>query len=179
MNGDGNLDIVAADSTDYAVCVLLGAGNGTFSGRRDYGAGRNLSGLAIGNLDGESPPDIVAVTVEANPIVTVLRNRYTVSAVETVPMPPRLSLMQNRPNPFNPSTWIKFSLQRAGHAQLRIFDLGGRLVRTLIDQDLPEGANTVGWDGRNRRGVSVASGVYFYQLEANGTKIGRRMVLAR
>jgi len=179
MNGDGKLDIVAADSSDYAVCVLLGAGNGTFSNRRDYGAGRHLPGLAVGNLDGNSLPDIVVVTAELNPTVNVLLNRYTISAVQNAPVPPRLLLMPNRPNPFNPSTTINFSLRRAGHARLRVFDIGGRFVRTLIDQDLPEGSNAIGWDGRNRLAVSVASGVYFYQLEADGTKVARRMVLAR
>lgn len=88
-------------------------------------------------------------------------------------------LEQNVPNPFNPSTRIAFTLLRDARATLRVFDAGGRLVVTLLDQDLPAGRHTVAWDGLDGRRQRVATGVYFYQLR-NGAEIQtRNMVLLK
>ncbi|MBN2172335.1 MAG: T9SS type A sorting domain-containing protein [Candidatus Krumholzibacteriota bacterium] len=88
-------------------------------------------------------------------------------------------LWQNVPNPFNPATIIDFELPRAGAARLRIFDVAGRLVRTLASGELPAGRHRVRWDGRDGAGKYVASGIYFFRLEAGGHDVTRRMVLVR
>ncbi len=88
-------------------------------------------------------------------------------------------LQQNHPNPFNPSTEVAFSLDRGGPATLRIFDARGRLVHTLVDGDLPAGRHTVTWSGDDSRGRPVASGVYFYRLEAGDQRAERRMILVK
>ncbi|MGE5188758.1 MAG: FG-GAP-like repeat-containing protein, partial [Gemmatimonadota bacterium] len=93
--------------------------------------------------------------------------------------PPVNTLLQNAPNPFNPATTIRFSLARAGHLRLRVFDPAGRLVATLIDGQRPAGAQRALWDGRDARGHRVASGVYFYQLTAPGFVRTRSMVLLK
>jgi flagellar hook assembly protein FlgD len=62
---------------------------------------------------------------------------------------------------------------------LRVYDVSGRLVRTLVDGRQPEGVATATWDGRNDGGGRVASGVYFYRLEAGDTRATRRMVLLK
>ena len=91
--------------------------------------------------------------------------------------PQNFMLAQNYPNPFNPSTVIRFSLPLAGHARLAIYDVLGRRLRTLVDGMQPAGAQQVTWDGRNEAGASVASGVYFYRLEANGLSQTRKLTL--
>jgi hypothetical protein len=91
----------------------------------------------------------------------------------------RAALLQNRPNPFNPSTAIPFVLPEAGRVRLRVFDLEGRLVRTLVDGVRPAGRQEVRWDGRDDRGRPVSSGVYLVRLEAAGEKLSRKMVLLR
>jgi hypothetical protein len=88
-------------------------------------------------------------------------------------------LLQNRPNPFNPGTFIGFGLPVAAHARLSIFAMDGRRVRTLVDTDRPEGYNQVFWDGTNDAGTIVASGVYFYTLEAGTTRVTKRMTLSK
>lgn len=89
-------------------------------------------------------------------------------------------LAQNVPNPFNPSTTIAYSLSGAGSVRLRIYDVAGRQVRTLLDeQRSPAGQAEVVWDGRNDRGAAVASGVYFYRLEAGSFVSTRKMVLLK
>ncbi|MBD3219987.1 T9SS type A sorting domain-containing protein [bacterium] len=89
------------------------------------------------------------------------------------------ALAQNHPNPFNPVTTVSFSLDRAGPAALRVFDTRGRLVRTLVSEDLPAGAHEVTWRGDDEGGRPVASGVYFYRLEAGDQQASRRMLLVK
>jgi len=86
-------------------------------------------------------------------------------------LPEVFSLSQNYPNPFNPSTTIKFQLPEkngtsAVRTVLRIYDILGRLVRTLVDEDLAPGFYTKSWDGLNETGVRISTGVYFYSITA-------------
>jgi hypothetical protein len=85
----------------------------------------------------------------------------------------------NYPNPFNPSTTIKYSMPNAGHLKLSIYNVRGHLVKTLIDGVRPAGADqTVVWDGTDERGSSAASGVYFYEARAMGdVRIGKTTLL--
>lgn len=87
------------------------------------------------------------------------------------------ALRQNVPNPFNPSTRISFALAREGTASLRVFDVAGRLVTTLVDRMLPAGEHAVTWQGRNDRGEPVSSGIYFYRLRTEDAVESRSMVL--
>ena len=88
-------------------------------------------------------------------------------------------LGQNSPNPFNPTTRISFSLEQAGPASLKVYDAAGRLVKTLVQGSLPWGENQVNWNGNDESGKPVASGIYFYRLEADGKSMGKRMVLLK
>ena len=93
--------------------------------------------------------------------------------------PPEARLRQNRPNPFNPTTRIGFELGATGPVRLDIFDLQGRLVRTLVDARLPAGAHEVAWDGERGDGGPAASGVYLYRLTVPGAVHSRKMILQR
>lgn len=92
---------------------------------------------------------------------------------------PAAVLHPNVPNPFNPSTTISYELPAATPVSLRIYDVAGRLVRTLAGGVAPAGAHTRQWDGRDDRGAAVASGVYILRLEAGGTALTRKMVLLK
>jgi subtilisin family serine protease len=89
------------------------------------------------------------------------------------------ALFQNVPNPFNPTTWIKFELPSASRAQLEVFSVDGRRVRTLLDQPLPAGRYRLVWDGRNDQSRPVASGVYLYRIRAGSYVSSRRMLLLK
>lgn len=97
------------------------------------------------------------------------------------PVVPRVAfgLEQNHPNPFNPSTQVSFTLERAGRASLRVYDTRGRLVRTLVSARLEAGAHTAVWNGDDERGQPVPSGVYLYRLESSGETVERRMTLVK
>jgi hypothetical protein len=87
---------------------------------------------------------------------------------------PPVSLEQNAPNPFNPSTVIRFSLREADLVDLRVFDVTGREVDRLLHEHLAEGPHTVTW-----RPDNLPSGVYFYVMRTNGIKLTRKAVLLR
>lgn len=93
------------------------------------------------------------------------------------PAPERVRLHQNHPNPFNPSTRIAFELDAPARVELRIYDAGGRLVRTLLGATLEAGGHTVAWDGRDDRGAAVGSGVYYLRMQTPGHHATRKMVL--
>jgi hypothetical protein len=84
-----------------------------------------------------------------------------------------------RPNPARDGVTIPFALARPTGATLRICDLAGRVVRTLVAGDLAAGGHTARWDGRTARGVAAAPGIYFYELQAGGEQSVKRLVLLR
>ena len=109
-----------------------------------------------------------------------LRPTPLTSVNERVGPPSAFVLLQNYPNPFNPSTTIGFSVSQSGSALLEIYDLTGRHVRTLLSGDVAAGNHSVQWDGRDERGSSVGSGVYFYRLRLGSNfESARKMVLMR
>lgn len=93
--------------------------------------------------------------------------------------PIAFALNQNYPNPFNPSTVISFSLAEKGQANISVFDLLGRHVKTLAAREMSSGAHEVIWNGSDDAGREVASGVYLYKLNASGQSQVRRMTLLR
>jgi hypothetical protein len=88
-------------------------------------------------------------------------------------------LLQNVPNPFNPTTEIAYELVADCRVRLEVFDVGGEKVATLVDGHRHEGKSVVHWDGRNERGNQLSSGVYFYRLQAAGVVVTRKMVLLK
>lgn len=81
-------------------------------------------------------------------------------------VPSEFALEQNYPNPFNPTTTIRFALPKDASVSLKIYDVLGREVRTLINSDVAAGTNTIEWNGKNNTGAQVASGMYIYRIEA-------------
>lgn len=99
--------------------------------------------------------------------------------VTSTPRGARLALDQNAPNPFNPNTTIAFSLPRQGAVTLQVFDVRGRLVRTLVDESRGAGEHRVVWDGTDDGGRAAASGVYLYRLNADGQVLQNKMTLVK
>jgi alkaline phosphatase len=91
----------------------------------------------------------------------------------------QLALDQNYPNPFNPTTTIDFALPRNETVRLDIFDVQGRLVRTLVDGQLAQGAHSVVWTGETNGGGRAASGTYVYRLTTDSRVLSRSMVLVK
>ncbi len=91
-----------------------------------------------------------------------------------------MTLYAPRPNPFNPFTTLRFDLPQEGRASLRVYDMRGRLVRTLVGAEvMPAGSRVVTWDGVGDDGRPVGSGVYLVALEALGARQTQRAVVVR
>jgi len=98
------------------------------------------------------------------------------SSGTTIEIPKEYFLMQNFPNPFNPATKIAYGIPEATHVSIRIFNLLGQHVRTLIDQKQPAGTYQLVWDGKNESGEHLTSGLYFYQIKTESFIQTRKMV---
>ncbi|MDI6402864.1 T9SS type A sorting domain-containing protein, partial [Balneolaceae bacterium ANBcel3] len=109
-------------------------------------------------------------------------NHVTVDAVKMTPssaegdqqLAQEMILEQNYPNPFNPETVIQYSIPAESHVSLRVYDITGRLVETLVDQRMRAGSHSVAFSARN-----LAGGVYFYRLESGGMAQTRQMTLVK
>jgi hypothetical protein len=93
--------------------------------------------------------------------------------------PKSTKLAQNFPNPFNPSTTIKFDLKDKGMVTLKVYNVAGQLVRTLVNGVRDANTYTVTWDGTNDRGGAVASGIYFYKMDTKDFSQTKKMVMLR
>jgi hypothetical protein len=83
------------------------------------------------------------------------------------------------PNPFNPVTTIDYTMPRAGHLSIKVFDLKGRLVKILLDEQVVAGKGAVSWSGKDEQGAEVSSGVYFYRVQGPDRAIVEKMALIK
>jgi subtilisin family serine protease len=94
-------------------------------------------------------------------------------------LPSAFELQQNFPNPFNPETVIRYTLQRAGQVSVAVYNLLGRQIAALVDETQNAGTHSIIWDGRDDDGKLVASGVYFYRLRAGDIAQTKKMILLK
>lgn len=93
--------------------------------------------------------------------------------------PSDYSLGNNYPNPFNPTTTIHFTLLKTGHVNLTIYNMLGQKVRTLVDNEISAGTQSVVWDGKDNAGNVVPSGIYLYQMNAGTFTASKKMMLLK
>ena len=94
-------------------------------------------------------------------------------------IPEEFALRQNYPNPFNPETTIRFDLPEALHVSLVIYDITGREIAKLVDKNKPIGYHSIIWDGQDKHGNQVSSGVYLYRIQVGNYIQTKKMVLLR
>ncbi len=121
---------------------------------------------------------VLSYFMYGDPCLLLRHPTYACDVPET-PMPEyRLELRQNSPNPMhNNGTTIRFGLAETGPVQILVYDVGGRLVRTLVNGELAPGNYNVNWRGNTDDGRIASAGVYFCQMTAGGQKFNRKMIL--
>ena len=148
-----------------------------------------------GELGGDQAPDNISATVpELDNFVTLTvdgngdglpdESNHPVGVGDVVPAAGGgLALLGNVPNPFNPTTTIRFVIPgvsgEAHHARVDVYDIGGRRVTTLVDRPLPAGERSITWNGTAENGLPVSSGLYFVRLRSEGEEQTRKMTLIR
>jgi len=136
--------------------------------------------LQLRNQAGEIVSDSLHYTVTSDAI----RQAFMPLTLKNVEIPRQSLLLPNYPNPFNPETWIPYQIRESADVMIRIYNAKGQLVRTL---DLGQRAagfylghtRAAHWDGHNDAGEKVASGIYFYQLQAGDFSATRRMLVLK
>ena len=129
-------------------------------------------------LQNNGTNDPTSVTFDNFSLVADTIDCPLATAVDTPPAGPSPTLTAY-PNPFNPSTTIAVELPVEVHLELRVYDIGGRLVRVLLDERRDAGYSEVRWDGRDDRGAPAASGVYFVRLRAGADTAQKKIVLLK
>jgi hypothetical protein len=110
----------------------------------------------------------------------VIAKPANATGVRDTPAPDTFALRANVPNPFNPATTIDYDVRRGGaNVMITIFDVNGRLVRTLVDEHRAAGRYQAHWNGLDDHGSPAASGVYFYRMQAGTFTQTRKMVLLK
>jgi len=99
--------------------------------------------------------------------------------ISIIMVPTELTLAENYPNPFNPTTTIRFGLPEAQHVLINVYSIKGELVTTLINDYLSEGYHQVIWDGTNSQGSKVGSGIYIYEMRTKNKRLIKRMLLVK
>lgn len=94
-------------------------------------------------------------------------------------LPEKFALNQNYPNPFNPTTVMRFALPEDSWVKVEVFNILGQKITTLVDEYLSAGYKETGWDGTDSRGNDVASGIYFYKINARNFTDIKKMVLLK
>jgi hypothetical protein len=131
------------------------------------------SGLPLAPLSSATQDDVLPVEEDNFSTDPVVAEKAAGSA-----LPTEFALRGSYPNPFNASTQISFALPQAGSVRLEIYNILGQPVRTLLDGDQPAGERSVLWDGTDRNGRVLSSGIYFYKISFGGqVKVGRMNLL--
>jgi hypothetical protein len=141
-----------------------------FIGENPFYLRFNLKSDSYVNDDGWYIDDISIVVYRDSIISSIEPQKLTVNKFE---------LYQNSPNPFNPTTQIRFGLANAGVVEIKIFDSLGKEVRTLLNHTKPAGQHVLLWNGKNNNGELAASGVYFYTMKSGDFMSGKKLLLLR
>jgi hypothetical protein len=182
---DGDVDFAISKRAygDAAYAVVLNNGDATFASAYTVYVGPDPRGMTCGDFDFDTDLDI-AVAIEGDDKVAVTSNNLnpTTSVADQEPEVgiTGLKLHYTHPNPFGAMTRIAYDLPGPARVSIRVYDVSGRVIRTLRDGASHDaGQHAVNWNGRDGSGQRVAPGVYFCRIEADGTALTRRMVLLR
>jgi hypothetical protein len=129
------------------------------------------------NLVDPSSGIALAMNLRIRGMVTSVAGLVSVSTQDLVPQ--TFELSQNYPNPFNPTTTIRYSIPVQGRVRLRVFDLVGREVASLVDEEEVAGSYLINWRGTDNYGRPLASGVYFYKLDNSGQQTTMKLILLK
>jgi hypothetical protein len=179
IDGDGDLELVTS-------CYMAGKWNifqntgGVFGNKKTLPTGAPSAAAGscavLHDRDNDGDLDISGLD-EINDYIFLFENTGTTTNVP--PALPTTMLLQNHPNPFNPSTSIRFELSHNSDVTITVYDAAGAYVSTIASGRYARGAHDVVWNGTDAKGARVGSGVYFYRLVSSGGTLTRKMVLLK
>jgi len=138
----------------------------------------SIGNIVVDKIVGRPVDGYVAIATHGNGMYSA-NFANEILAVDESNIPNAFELAQNYPNPFNPSTKIPFNLLEPGLVTVKVFDLMGRELDILFNGKKPSGVNQVNWNGKDRFGKALPSGVYIYQIETDGMVQSKKMHLLK
>lgn len=176
IDGDGDLEIVTSNYGGGTWTLYENTG-ATFSNPRTLPASSAGSCAVLHDRDNDGDLDLTGLD-EIDDWLYLFDNQLPPTSA-TPPARAAVLSLENTPNPFNPSTTIRFELARDADALLVVYDASGARVTTLHAGRLPAGTHEARWNGTDARGERVSSGVYFCRLAAGGDVLTRKLVLLK
>ncbi|MFC1544568.1 T9SS type A sorting domain-containing protein [Gemmatimonadota bacterium] len=172
------VSVVTGNNTEDGVytIVLINVEGGQIV--KGSGAILNIQISAVGDkFDGVGEVSLLNAEFEQEVAAEISREVLSPKAL----LPKAFALSQNYPNPFNPSTTIAYEIPEGDNVQvqLKVYNMRGQLVRTLVDESRSEGSYQIQWDGSDNYGRRVSSGVYFYRIKAGEFSKTRKMVILK
>jgi len=185
FDSDGDSDLVVSNMNSHTISIYENNA-GVFTYNADYNVGRGPRMVLPIDIDGDLNDDLVICSC-FDGMITVMLNRMTLPPLPTdiedngdmTIIPDEYILQANYPNPFNPSTMIKYALPERAHVTISVYNILGRKVATLVDDTKAAGEYVATWDGRDSENREVASGLYLYQIKAGNITESRKMLLLK
>jgi hypothetical protein len=186
--GDGTL--IASVVEPYSAWIVHWPKDGTFHGGTDYYAADARLWFGCGTRESTATPAVpehVWGTENLTPdgekmfLNAVDFMLGKVNSVSDIPqtIPSEFELAQNYPNPFNPSTTINFSIPKTENVTLKVFNVLGEEIATLVDGSFQPGTHSATWNGLDAAGNTVVSGVYLYRLQSESQTLTKKMILVK
>jgi hypothetical protein len=171
--------------TDLGTIYLVGTSTGLYSSVKLNGTSTvwaqegptTIGNVVVDMIDSRTTDDLVVVATHGN-------GMYSSNVLVSIKENPEnivsdFQLRQNYPNPFNPNTTIEYKIAESAPVTLKIYNIQGKEIATLVNSDHTPGNYSVSWNGQDRFGQPVASGTYIYQLKAGKHQVSKQMVLMR
>jgi hypothetical protein len=193
IDGDGDLEVVTSNFVTADFTLYENDGTGNFINRRNFEADSAGSCTVLHDRDNDGDMDMTGID-EMDDLLILFTNDNFVNVEDEEITPKDFMLHQNYPNPFNPTTKIKFSIptsplnpspyQGEGHRErlitLKVYDILGNELATLVNEVLPAGDYEIEFDARATHPIALTSGIYFYQLKAGESFIDvKKMILMK
>ena len=124
-----------------------------------------------GTIDTISVVDINKIYFELSPVNINERKMPNIAG--------SFKLLANYPNPFNPSTIIQYVIPKTGTVEINIYDIRGKLIRTIVNQNQTDGLHKAYWDGRDEAGKKAASGIFVYTVKFEKICLSKKMILLK
>lgn len=200
-DGDGSLNIYLAGHYDEAVydweygggdpmdpnnyvekAIFMDDTTDNFTPGNDQGRVR-VAKLFTGDIDNDGSGDIVFTSASFaadKPHLYMIEHSGILGASEENPsIPNKISISQNYPNPFNPETRFQYNIPVDGIVSIKVYDILGKKIKTLVNQWKSAGVHNEIWSGQNDNNQMVSSGVYFYQVKVGDEQITKKMILSK
>jgi len=174
VDGDGDMDVLSASFGDNKIAWYENDGNENFTPHTiTMSADFAFSVYAV-DVDGDGDIDVLSASAFDNKIAWYENLLITGIVTNSNEIPSEFRLSQNYPNPFNPSTTIYYSIPELSFVTLRVYDVLGKEVATLINEEKPAGSYEVEFDANE-----LTSGIYFYKIQAGSFVETKKMVLMK